>query len=152
MTSADAYKALMKRNEDILLLVSAKAQLDWDLETYMPPKGIELRSKQLALLSSLAHEQIIDPENEKLIKAIREHPGYSAFSPLMKRNVALSDRRYALETRRPKELVAKFAKQRAITYTAWKAAKKESKYALFKPEFAKMLELVKENAEALDST
>ncbi|MFQ5981577.1 MAG: carboxypeptidase M32 [Candidatus Heimdallarchaeota archaeon] len=152
MTSSDAYKELLKRIEDILLLVSASAQLGWDLETYMPPKGIELRSRQLALLSTLSHEQIIDPENGKLIKAIKENPEFSKSPPLMRRNVHLFERRYTLETCRPKELVAQLAKQRAITYMAWKTAKKESNYALFKPEFAKMVDLVKENAEALDST
>ena len=43
-----SYNGLMERAKDLLTLQSTSSIVYWDLETKMPPKGIQLRSQQLA--------------------------------------------------------------------------------------------------------
>ncbi len=43
-----AYQKLLKRVREITLLSSASEALAWDLETYLPPKGLDFRAEQLA--------------------------------------------------------------------------------------------------------
>jgi hypothetical protein len=58
----ESYNGLMERAKDLLTLQSTTAVVYWDLETKMPPKGIQLRSQQLALLQKIGHRMLTDPE------------------------------------------------------------------------------------------
>ena len=49
----ETYTALMQKIKD---LEYAAAVLHWDMETYMPSKGVRFRSQQMATLQALAHE------------------------------------------------------------------------------------------------
>jgi carboxypeptidase Taq len=48
------YKNVMQKIADIKY---AAAVLQWDQETYIPPKGGDIRGRQIATLSEMAHEQ-----------------------------------------------------------------------------------------------
>ena len=62
------YATLMENYKDQTLLATATGIIYWDMETKMPPKGIQLRSQQLALLQKIAHRMQTDPVNGKLIQ------------------------------------------------------------------------------------
>ena len=47
------YKAAMSRIADLRF---SSALLQWDQETYMPPRGAPLRGQQIATLTEMAHE------------------------------------------------------------------------------------------------
>jgi carboxypeptidase Taq len=51
-----AYKQLITRAKDLIVLSSAGTIIQWDMETKMPPKGVEQRSQQLALFSRISHK------------------------------------------------------------------------------------------------
>ncbi|MGE3715462.1 MAG: hypothetical protein AB7G16_02875, partial [Simkaniaceae bacterium] len=51
------YKNLLKKGREIRLLSSLSLLLEWDQETYMPKGGIDFRSEQIELISSLAHRE-----------------------------------------------------------------------------------------------
>ena len=57
-----AYKKLLARTKDLIVLSSAQSIIHWDMETMMPPKAVEQRSQQLALLSSISHKMSTAPE------------------------------------------------------------------------------------------
>lgn len=151
MTANEAYNNLLQIYRNITILQQASAILGWDFETYMPPKGVEQRSEQLALLASLVHERKTDPQIEELIYKIKETE-FDLLSEAEKRNVYLIEKEYRKQTKVPKELVEKLAKQQTISTQIWKKAKKEKNYSLFKPELDKLLELVKQRAHHIDST
>ena len=50
------YKKLLKFTNKIADIKNAIAVLNWDQETYMPPKGQGFRTQQIATLSGIAHE------------------------------------------------------------------------------------------------
>ena len=143
------YKKLMEKVKNIMIFQSAMSVLHWDMETKMPPKGIMLRSQQMALLSQIGHRMMIDPEIGRLIEKIMSHPDYESLSELQKRNVYLTKKAYDEQTKLPEELVVETARQQTITTDVWKKAKAAKNFSMFKPELEKLFELKKKAAEIL---
>ncbi|MEM2119341.1 MAG: hypothetical protein QW840_04385, partial [Candidatus Bathyarchaeia archaeon] len=143
------YGKLMEKFKEITIVQTIESIVHWDMETMMPPKAINLRSNQLALLSRIAHKMSTDEEIGKLLNAIEKHPEYEELDAIQKRNVYLIRKNYDEQTKLPEELVAETAKQQAITVDVWKKAKAAKNFAMFKPELEKLLELRKKAAEIL---
>jgi carboxypeptidase Taq len=144
-----AYKKLMARTKDLIVLQSAEDIIHWDMETMMPPKAVELRSQQLALLSRIKHKMSTNPETEKLLTQITTNPEYDKLNQIQKRNVYLIKKTYDEQTALPEKLVAETAKQQAITVNTWKKAKTAKNFALLKPELQKLVNLNRKIAEIL---
>jgi carboxypeptidase Taq len=144
-----AYKKLMTRTKDLIVLSSAEAIIHWDMETKMPPKAVEQRSQQLALLSRISHKMSTAPEIGKLVNAVTTSPQHDALGELEKRNVYLIKKNYEEQNALPEKLVAEIAKQQAITVNTWKKAKKAKNFAMFKPELEKLVALSKQAAQIL---
>ncbi len=143
------YNGLMEKIKQLAILMSTEAMISWDMETMMPPKGINLRSQQLALLSVIEHKMSTDPEIGTLLQNIQRSPDYGKLDEAQKRNVYLMQKRYDEQTKLPEELVAAIAKQQALSIDMWKKAKAAKNYAMFKPELQKMIDLQKKAADIL---
>lgn len=143
------YNRLMEKFKDIVVLQSAVGILHWDMETKMPPKGVMLRSQQMALLSRIEHKMMTDPEIGKLLDEIMRHPEYESLNQIQKRNVYLIKKAYEEQTALPEKLVVETARQRTVTIDVWKKAKAAKSFPMFKPELGKLFELRKEAAEIL---
>jgi carboxypeptidase Taq len=141
----EAYENLMQRLKEIFLLHSATSIINWDMETYMPPKGIGLRSEQLSQLYKMLHRMVTDPEIEKLLEKIESAP--TKLTEVQSRNAFMVRRDYDIATKIPEDLVARIAKQRAISVETWKKAKSANDWKMFKPELHKMVELSRERGE-----
>jgi len=144
-----AYKRLLKRVTDLIVLSSASSIIYWDMETVMPPKGVEQRSQQLALLSRISHKMGTAPETGKLLDEILKSPQYDVLSEVEKRNVHLIKKGYDEQTALPEKLVSDVAKQQAITVNTWKKAKKDKKFGVLKPELEKLVDLNRQAAQIL---
>src|SRR3972149_1726872 len=142
-----AYKQLMAKTKDLIVLSSAEAIIHWDMETMMPPKAVEQRSQQLALLSRIKHKMSTSRETGKLLNAIAANPQYDALSEVKKRNVYLTKKNYDEQTALPEKLVSKTAKQKAITVNTWKQAKAAKNFALLEPELERLVALSKQAAQ-----
>ena len=147
--SISSYKKLLEKMKNIITLHSAAAILHWDMETMMPPKGIKMRSLQLAMLSRIGHKMSTDPEIGRLLEETRKHPEYSKLDALQKRNLYLIEKHYNEQTKLPEELVAETSKQKAVTVDTWKKAKAAKNFSKFKPELEKLFNLKKKAAEIL---
>jgi len=143
------YKQLMEKAKTLFILQSAESIIYWDMETMMPPKAIQLRSQQLALLSKIEHKMSTDPEVGTLLEKIMRHSNYDKLNNIQKRNVYLTKKNYDEQTKLPEELVVEIAKQRAITVDIWKKAKATKNFSIFRPELEKLVELQKKAAETL---
>src|SRR3989337_2436274 len=126
------YKKLLAKPKDLIIPQSAESIIHWDMETMMPPKAVELRSQQLALLSRISHKMSTDPEIGKLLKQVTANPDYEALSRTEKRNIYLIKKNYEEQTALPEKLVSETAKQQAATVNTWKKAKKAQKFTLLK--------------------
>jgi carboxypeptidase Taq len=143
------YKKLLEKTKNIAILGSAASILHWDMETKMPPRGIKLRSLQLAMLSRIGHKMGTDPVIGRLLEETMKHPEYSNLDPVQKRNLYLIKKHYDEETKLPEDLVVETSKQKALTINTWKKAKATKNFKQFKPELEKLFNLKKKAAEIL---
>ncbi|MHA2074948.1 MAG: carboxypeptidase M32, partial [Candidatus Hodarchaeales archaeon] len=150
MNKQEAYKLLLKEFKDIIILKQVVSILEWDFETYIPPKGVPQRSEEIAILASLIHNRLTNPKIGELLEIIKENLDLSSFDKIEQRNITLISRDYTRAKRFPEELVKKLAMQEILTFDAWKKAKKKNQFLIFKQEFDKLLELVKERVRCLN--
>ncbi|MHA1739190.1 MAG: carboxypeptidase M32 [Candidatus Heimdallarchaeota archaeon] len=148
----DLYEKLLAKFKDSVILGNALSTIYWDMETYMPEKGIQQRSEQIAMISGLIHEKNVDPEIGTLLQEIKAHKNFEKLAADQKRNIYLLQRDYDQNTKLPMEFVKTFAKESALAMEIWKKALAESNYELFKPELVKIIELAKQRAKYLDPT
>jgi carboxypeptidase Taq len=144
-----AYKKLIDKNRQLIIFGSTAQLVQWDMETMMPAKAVELRSEQLALLSEIHHKMSTSPAIGKLLDTIKKNKHYNSFSEIEKRNVHLIKKNYDEQTKLPTKLVTQITKQQAITVNTWKKAKAQKNFALFKPELEKLVDLNRKAADIL---
>lgn len=143
------YNKLIDKFKEIMILNSIDAIIKWDMETKMPPGGFGLRSQQLALLSKIEHNMMIDPEMGILLERVEKHPDYQNLSEVEKRNILLIRKFYDEQTRLPEKLVREIARQQAVAYESWKRAKSIKDFSIFRQDLEKMFELKMQSAEIL---
>lgn len=137
--------ALFDRVREHAVITSTAATLGWDQETYLPAGASEHRSKQLAWLSSQAHESATsDRWRKDLEDAEASDDGQS---PAHTANLRELRRAFDRATRLPVELVAKFSEASSQAMHAWAAARERSDFASFAPHLRTLLELSREKAE-----
>ena len=144
-----AYRELLFKTKDTVVLSTAEGIVHWDMETMMPPKAVEQRSQQLALLSRIHHKLGTDPEIGKLLDTIQKNAEYDALGQVEKRNIYLINKSYLEQTALPERLVSDLAEQEALTVNTWKRAKAQKNFGLFKADLQKLLNLSKEAAAIL---
>jgi carboxypeptidase Taq len=148
-TLQKTYDDLLSKSKELAVLQSTAAIMGWDMETKMPPKALQLRSQQMALLEVLGHKMLTNPALGKTIEGIEKDPGYYELDMAQKRNVYLARKAYDESTKLPEELVFETAKQQTIAVGVWKKAKAAKDYKMFKPELKKMIELRQRAADIL---
>src|ERR1044071_6402471 len=67
------YNKLLKRSREIALVSSASEMLSWDLETYLPAKGVDFRAEQLAHLGGHTHRLFTAKKVGDWISACEQH-------------------------------------------------------------------------------
>jgi carboxypeptidase Taq len=61
MKTDELLEKLRRVDREYHHLAKSLALLQWDEETCLPPKGVEERAEQLALLQGIAHERFVSP-------------------------------------------------------------------------------------------
>ena len=149
MSSApNPYEALLARLRDLGRLQQIEALLDWDQETYMPTRGVDVRAEQSALISGLAHDQLVASETGDLLAAA-EAQGTVGDDPDAARATNLREFRrvYDRQVKLPTELVKQISATGARAKSAWAQARQDNDYPRFAPFLAKLIELKREVAQ-----
>ena len=129
MSNYSNYKGMMRKIADIQY---ASAVLNWDQETYMPPKGATFRAQQLSTLAGIGHELATSKELGDLLNVL------SADESLIekeKRNIKQSLKNYNDNKKYTTEFVQELSKTISETFQAWQKAKEENNFALYAPLF-----------------
>jgi carboxypeptidase Taq len=137
------YVATMRTIADLRF---AGAVLQWDQETYLPPKGAPIRGQQIATLSEIAHRYFTD---EKLGARLQELSGSEHLSYEEKRNVALTWQDYSKQKKFPSSFVRTMAEAVNKSFHSWMEARKANNFSLFAGDLAKLVELKKQEADML---
>jgi len=143
----DAWTQLTARIRELDSLNSAAAALDWDQQTYMPPKAAATRGDQTALLQRLYHERFSAPEVGEWLSKLEA----SELGDTQRAAVRLNRRRYDRAVKVPSALVEALSQARTEGFHAWVAAKEADDFSTFQPKLQRLLDLTREYASALGS-
>ena len=127
-------------------LQAAFAVLDWDEQTYMPPRGGEARGDQKATLSRIAHQRFTSPRVGELLSLLESRDDLGELDRAL---VAVTRRDWDREVKVPDALVEAMARQASRSYRAWIQARDANDYRIFEPEFAATLALEREWTQAV---
>ncbi len=130
-----------------MVLSTAEGVIHWDMETMMPPKAVEQRGEQLALLSRIRHKLATDPQIGALLHTLEG--SQHQMGEIEKRNIYLINKSYIEQTALPEKLVGDLAMQEAITVNNWKKAKAKRDFNLYKADLQKLFDLTLQSAEIL---
>jgi carboxypeptidase Taq len=111
----------------------------------MPKGGIASRAEQMATLSRLAHEMLIEDETGRLLGSLGAPDPSSEEGALVRR----ARREYERATKLPAELVARTARATTLAEPAWERAREESDWSVFAAHLEEILSLKRQAAEAL---
>ncbi len=140
-----SYKKLLRRARAIALACGAANALTWDQETYMPAKALAFRAEELAWLGGHAHRLFIARSVGEWIADCEQRGLPPGSAPAA--NVREWRRQYDRATKVPARLVEKLERTRAHAREAWRHARQQSQFALFKPHFDKILSIILQMAD-----
>lgn len=144
-TSDPDISRLLEISGELFDLRSAAAVLHWDQETYMPPKGIIHRSRQLATLSGVVHKKLTDHEVGRLIGKTESKTKTDADRALVRE----LKRDYEKAIKIPESLVREISEATSIGLETWKIARQENNFNLFAKPLERILELERKEAELI---
>ncbi|MBE3589507.1 MAG: carboxypeptidase M32 [Firmicutes bacterium] len=149
MDVQQAYTRLLEHLGEIDDLQRAAAVLSWDRQTNMPPRGSATRSRQAATLGRIAHERFTSEETGRLLAAVEEWAAGLPYDSDEASLVRVTKRRYALQSSLSPKLVETLSIAGAQGFDAWLEARATRSFRPFRDAFARLVELRKEEADAL---
>ncbi len=148
VTPEKAYEELIEKYREITILGSCNALLGWDERTYLPRAGTEGRSKQVALLSGIAHEKFTSPRIGELLSIIEASSLIADSSSDAAVNVKEIRRDYDKAVKLPQDLVEDLARVTSLAQSVWVDAREKSDFSLFLPKLKEVIDLKFRQAEA----
>lgn len=142
-STADLYADYTQHMQKIADVKYSAAVLQWDQETYLPPKGAEFRGRQLATLSEIAHEWFIDPSLGQLLQELFSR---GDLADDQRRNIDLSLEDYNKQKKFTPAFIRRLSEASSRSFHSWLQARNTNSFALFKDELEKMVALKKEEA------
>ncbi|HEX4849556.1 MAG TPA: carboxypeptidase M32 [Puia sp.] len=143
MGKYDQYKEKMEKIADVKYTL---AVLQWDQETYLPPKGANFRGRQIATLSELVHQLSTEENLGQLLHELEDDRSLSARE---KKNVSLTLEDYDKQKKYSPGFVRRLSETVARSFHSWLAARKENSFSLFQKDLGELIELKKQEAEIL---
>ncbi|HVG15971.1 MAG TPA: hypothetical protein VM935_13450, partial [Chitinophagaceae bacterium] len=139
----EQYKAKMHRIAD---LKHAQAVLQWDQETYLPPKGADKRGQQLSTLSELTHQLFVE---EELGNQLQELSQRHDLPEDERKNIELTLEDYTKNKKYSSRFVRDLSMQINKAYHAWIEARQKNSFSMYEKDLHALVELKKEEADIL---
>ncbi len=147
------YEELIELSTRIHNYGSVLSLLHWDQETYMPSGGISPRSRQIAQMSQLIHEEKTSRKFkiclEKLVSLSTGKLKRKGLSKIQQVNVREWRKDFLKATKLPSPFVKTFSQLTSEASQIWAAAKKANNFKLFAPFLEKILAMNRQKADIL---
>jgi carboxypeptidase Taq len=140
------WNDLLERIREMRDLASANALLDWDQASMMPPKGGEARARAIGTMTRLYHERLIDPAVGELLDRLGDE---TSLDEAQTATVRVLKRERDKATKVPTDLVLALSEAENRGYQIWTEAKPASDFNRFRPAFEEIVNLKKQEADAL---
>ncbi|MEM6960553.1 MAG: carboxypeptidase M32 [Myxococcota bacterium] len=142
----EPMKRLRHQLREVADLESIAAVLEWDQNTYMPQGGAEARGRQLAVIQTIAHRQLVSDEMRSLLRQLAPISDRDDEDGALIRKAA---RKAERARRMPSEFVSELKEHLSRSYVCWTQARKHSDFASVQPFLEKTLELSLRKSEYL---
>ncbi len=132
---SEKYATFLQRIQELADLGHAQSLMGWDQETYMPPRGTEMRARAQGTLAGLYHEKLTAAELVALVEDLQgeELSGDAAVNV----RETVRDQKRALKI--PRELVVEMTQTASLAHEAWIEARQKVDFALFQPWLEKIV-------------
>lgn len=145
-TSQQRYETYVTKMARIADVRHASAVLQWDQETYLPPKGATLRGQQISTLAELSHQLFSEEELGEILNTLNEATNLSA---AQKRNVELTLEDYNKNKKYSPQLVRALSDAVNKAFHSWIEARKQNSFAVYQKDLDALIQLKKEEAAVL---
>jgi carboxypeptidase Taq len=146
-TKLDQLRAVLAEISD---LGGARALLNWDEWTKMPPGGAEARGEQQATLARIGHERLVSDELGRLVEEAAAQTDGLPYESDEASLVRVARREWEKARRVPAELRAEITRTSSVAEHAWVEAKERSDYAAYLPYLERNVELKRRYAECFE--
>ncbi len=144
-TTDERMRQLLEIEGTVTHLTSILDVLFWDQRTYMPPRGIDGRSKAMAALEGTCHEKFTNPKIGELLSNLENDPSdLSLYDMALVREMR---RDYDRQTKLPNEFVIRRAEITSMAGAAWEQARERNDFSLFAPYLEKIIPMKIEEAD-----
>lgn len=143
-STKDLYAQYTDRMQKIADVKYAAAVLEWDQETYLPPKGAEFRGRQLASLSEIAHEWFTASSLGELLRELQQR---GDLAEDQHRNVELSLEDYDKQKKFSPAFIRRLSETSSRSFHSWLQARTANSFPLFKDDLEQLVTLKQEEAE-----
>ena len=144
MTERAAYAELERRFARLHALGGARAVLDWDSQTMMPPGGADARAEQSAALALTCHEILTDPRLAELL----DRAEAETLDRWQAANGAQLRRQWVHANAVEARLVEALSKAAARCEMRWRTARPDDDFPGLAPTLAEVVALSRESAAA----
>lgn len=148
-----SYQKITELSTRAALFSGISSLLEWDQETLMPKGAIEIRSKQVELIASLAHKEKTSKEFAKSLSDLIDlETGNFLTDNLTDREAAAVRewrRDYIKAVKLPSSFIEEFAKATSAATHAWAEAKGKNDFKAFQPHLEKIVGLNRKKADIL---
>ena len=131
------YKKYRQHLSEIADIKYSAAVLQWDQETYLPPKGNDARGRQISTLTALSHQKFTDEFTGNLLIELLSLDGLGEKE---KRNVELSYEDYCKNKKLPAEFVRKSTETINQSFHSWISARKQNDFSHFSNDLESVIE------------
>lgn len=142
-----SYDLLKSRMQKIADINGSMAMLSWDKETFLPPKANDVRTRQLATLSSISHEEYISSETSELLSQASRQRG---LDDRAKKNIKILKKDFEKMQKIPTSFIVESTMAASEAYHHWVAARKQNKFEIFAPWLDKLIALKRTEAGLLN--
>ncbi|MDR0624145.1 MAG: carboxypeptidase M32 [Treponema sp.] len=143
--------SLHARDRECFHLEKAIAVLQWDQETFLPPRGVEERAEQLALLEEIAHQRLTEPETGRLLAELgstQDNPrGDEGLAEVERDFLRVMRRKYDRAIKLPADFVSAAARAEGLSQPAWAQARRNNDFTAFLPHLKTMIDMARKKAE-----
>jgi carboxypeptidase Taq len=143
-------RALKERLAEISDLARAGGVLAWDQKVTMPEGGHPARAEQLAALSKVVHERLVDEELGRLLERLRpleESLDYDSGDASL---IRVTRRDWEKQRRVPTELRVELTRAAALGNQIWIEARATNDFAKFLPALQRNLDLKRQYVDCFE--
>ncbi|MFT5087818.1 MAG: carboxypeptidase Taq [Candidatus Latescibacterota bacterium] len=129
------YEAFLQRIQQLADLGHAQSLMGWDQETYMPPKGTQMRARAQGTLAGLYHEKMTADELVALVRDLQSEELSGDAAVNLRETVREQERALKI----PGELVVEMTQTASLAHEAWVEARQKVDFSLFRPWLEKII-------------